>query len=61
MPASASASLNDCRNSKCVFGINEIRDLIDTCADHRNKVNYVTLALSGPKSSVRLLKLNVRC
>src|SRR6266446_6535608 len=37
------------------FRINEIRDLINTCADHR--VNYVTLALSGPVSKCGLSRL----
>jgi hypothetical protein len=39
------------------FRINEIRDLINTWADHRSRVNYVTLALSGRSANVVLPRL----
>jgi hypothetical protein len=37
------------------FRINEISDLINTCADHWTGASYVTLALSGPVSKCDLL------
>src|SRR6516162_8736842 len=39
------------------FRINEISDLINTCADHWTGASYVTLALSGPVSKCDLPRL----